>query len=73
MSAQKKLIPFRTQSESFTAFRDDGCYDVDKTGVIRYLIERGDKICVFTRPLARTVRAYAVCFCRKWCVVREVK
>ena len=24
-------------------------------------------------PIARTVKAYAVCFCRKWCVVREVK
>ena len=24
-------------------------------------------------PAARTVKAYAVCFCRKWCAMREVK
>ena len=24
-------------------------------------------------PLARTVRSYAVCFCRKWCMVRLVE
>ena len=24
-------------------------------------------------PIARTVKAYAVCFCRKRCVIREVK
>ena len=24
-------------------------------------------------PIARTVKSYAVCFCRKWCAVREVK
>ena len=24
-------------------------------------------------PLARTVKSYAVCFCRKWCMVRLVE
>ena len=24
-------------------------------------------------PAAREVLAYAVCFCRKWCAVRQVK
>ncbi len=24
-------------------------------------------------PIARTVKAYAVCFCKKWCVMREAK
>ncbi|MBR4986360.1 MAG: AAA family ATPase [Proteobacteria bacterium] len=45
-----RLIPFRAQSESFKAFHDGGCYYVDKTGFIRYLVERGDRICVVTRP-----------------------
>ncbi len=50
MSQDNKLIPFRAQSESYTVFRDEGCYYVDKTGFIPYMIERGDKICVVTRP-----------------------
>ena len=50
MSETKKLAPFKNQSESFTAFRDDGSYYVDKTDVIRYLIESGHNICVCTRP-----------------------
>ena len=50
MDFARKLKPFRTQSESFTVLRDEGCYYVDKTGFIRYLIEKGDKICVVTRP-----------------------
>lgn len=50
MSTPEKLIPFRAQSESFTVFKDEGCYYVDKTGFIRHLIENGDKICVCTRP-----------------------
>ncbi len=50
MVQDKKLIPFRAQSESFKVFKDEGGYYVDKTGFIRYLIERGDKICVVTRP-----------------------
>ncbi|MBQ1925623.1 MAG: AAA family ATPase, partial [Proteobacteria bacterium] len=37
-------------SESFTALRDKRMYYVDKTGFIPYLIQRGDEICVFTRP-----------------------
>ncbi len=45
-----KLAPFQNQSESFTAFRDDHSYYVDKTDVITYLIESGHKICVCTRP-----------------------
>ena len=50
MDFARKLKPFRTQSESFTVLRDEGCYYVDKTDFIRYLIEKGDKICVVTRP-----------------------
>ncbi|MBR4986283.1 MAG: AAA family ATPase, partial [Proteobacteria bacterium] len=50
MNQDKKLIPFRAQPEDFKVFRDEHCYYVDKTGFIRYLIEKGDKICVFTRP-----------------------
>ena len=50
MNQDKKLIPFRAQPEDFTVFRDEHCYYVDKTGFISYLIEKGDKICVFTRP-----------------------
>ena len=50
MSQDKQLIPFRAQTESFTVFKDEGCYYIDKTAFIRYLIERGDKICVVTRP-----------------------
>lgn len=44
------LKPFRSQSESFRAFKDDGMYYVDKTSFIPYLINMGDKICVVTRP-----------------------
>ena len=50
MHQDKKLIPFRAQTESFTVFKDEGCYYIDKTAFIQYLIERGDKICVVTRP-----------------------
>ena len=50
MNQNRKLIPFRAQSEDFKVFKDEGCYYIDKTGFIRYLIEKGDKICVFTRP-----------------------
>ena len=50
MQQNKKLIPFRAQTESFTVFKDEGCYYIDKTAFIQYLIERGDKICVVTRP-----------------------
>lgn len=50
MNQDQKLIPFRAQPEDFTVFKDEHCYYVDKTGFIRYLIEKGDKICVFTRP-----------------------
>ena len=46
----RKLNPFRAQTESFKVFKDEGEYYVDKTGFIRYLIESGDKICVITRP-----------------------
>ncbi|MBQ9394556.1 MAG: AAA family ATPase, partial [Proteobacteria bacterium] len=47
---QDKLKPFRSQSESFYAFKDEGMYYVDKTGFIPYLVSKGDKICVVTRP-----------------------
>ncbi|MBR4985453.1 MAG: AAA family ATPase [Proteobacteria bacterium] len=50
MNQDRKLIPFRAQPEDFKVFKDEGCYYIDKTGFIRYLIEKGDKICVFTRP-----------------------
>ena len=50
MSQDKKQIPFRSISESFRGLKDEGVYYVDKTGFIRYLIEKGDKICVVTRP-----------------------
>ncbi|MBR4986074.1 MAG: AAA family ATPase [Proteobacteria bacterium] len=50
MNQDRQLIPFRAQSEDFKVFKDEGCYYIDKTGFIRYLIEKGDKICVFTRP-----------------------
>ena len=50
MHQDKKLIPFRAQTERFTVFKDEGCYYIDKTAFIQYLIERGDKICVVTRP-----------------------
>ena len=50
MHQDKQLIPFRAQTESFTVFKDEGCYYIDKTAFIQYLIERGDKICVVTRP-----------------------
>ena len=50
MQQDKKLIPFRAQTESFTVFKDEGCYYIDKTAFIQYLIERGDRICVVTRP-----------------------
>ena len=50
MMQDRKLNPFRAQTESFKVFKDEGEYYVDKTGFIRYLIESGDKICVITRP-----------------------
>ncbi len=50
MSDPQKLVPFRNQSESFTAFKDNGTYYVDKTDFIRYIIENGYEICVCTRP-----------------------
>ena len=50
MEREKGLHPFRAQTESFTGLLDGKCYYVDKTGYIRYLIEKGDKICVITRP-----------------------
>ena len=50
MSDTPKLAPFKNQSESFTAFKDDNSYYVDKTDIIPYLIESGHGICVFTRP-----------------------
>ena len=50
MEREKGLHPFRAQTESFTGLLDGKCYYVDKTGYIRYLIEKGDKICVVTRP-----------------------
>ena len=50
MERAKGLHPFRAQTESFTGLLDGKCYYVDKTGFIPYLIEKGDKICVITRP-----------------------
>ena len=50
MGQDEKLIPFRSQSESFRAFKDDRMYYVDKTGFIPYLVSKGDKICIVTRP-----------------------
>lgn len=50
MEREKGLHPFRAQTESFIGLLDGKCYYVDKTGYIRYLIEKGDKICVVTRP-----------------------
>ena len=50
MNQVNKEIPFKSVSESFTALRDKRMYYVDKTGFIPYLIQRGDEICVFTRP-----------------------
>ena len=38
MGQDKKLKPFRSQSESFGAFKDEGMYYVDKTGFIPYLV-----------------------------------
>ena len=50
MERAKGIHPFRSQTESFTGLLDGKCYYVDKTGFILYMIERGDKICVVTRP-----------------------
>ena len=50
MKQDMRLKPFRSQSESFGAFKDEGMYYVDKTGFIPYLVNKGDKICVVTRP-----------------------
>ena len=50
MERAKGLHPFRAQTESFTGLLDGKCYYVDKTRFISYLIEKGDKICVVTRP-----------------------
>ena len=50
MSDTPKLAPFSNQSESFTAFKDDNTYYIDKTDVITYLIESRHHICVCTRP-----------------------
>ena len=50
MSQDNKLIPFGEISESFKALKDKGMYYVDKTGLIRFLIEQERNICVFTRP-----------------------
>ncbi len=50
MERAKGLHPFRAQTESFTGLLDGKCYYVDKTAFISYLVEKGDKICVVTRP-----------------------
>ena len=50
MNQNRRLIPFKSVSESFEAFKDNGMYYVDKTGFIPYLIHSGDAICVVTRP-----------------------
>ena len=50
MNQNRRLIPFKSVSESFKAFKDKGMYYVDKTGLIPYLLHSGDDICVITRP-----------------------
>ena len=50
MDQGKKCLPFKATAESFESFKDKGLYYIDKTGFIPYILNKGDDICVITRP-----------------------
>ena len=48
MRFYKKRLPIGM--ESFQEIRTEGCYYVDKTGLIQDLLYKGGKVNLFTRP-----------------------
>lgn len=48
MEARKKKLPI--EIENFEEIRTKGFYYVDKTGLIKELLENWEKVTLFTRP-----------------------
>ncbi len=65
----KKSQPEMDEDDIVDALCDKKLAEAEKQMIDRKYI----RSVLRNEPIARTVKAYAVCFCKKWCVMREVK